>query len=334
MKAKIMFLGFSSLLLITSFSSASATPVDNALANPLLDPKTWRELFSPLPAVAASEAHPLTAAKIALGRRLFFEKRLSKSGELSCNSCHDLNSFGVDNEATSAGHEGKRGSRNSPSVYNAALHAAQFWDGRAKDVEEQALGPVMNPIEMAMPTETQVVALLREDPSYVSAFAAAFPEETDPISFRNVGKAIGAFERTLITPSRFDAFLSGDSNALSPQELEGLRTFRDIGCASCHGGSTLGGLMFQKLGLVRPYATNDLGRYETTKLETDKYVFKVPSLRNIEKTGPYFHDGSITTLEQAVRIMGEHQLGRSLSDEQVTNITAFLKSLTGALPKI
>jgi cytochrome c peroxidase len=288
-----------------------------------------KAIFGVLPKEATSEDNPVTDEKVALGRMLFYENRISKSQEISCNSCHLLDNFGVDGEPTSQGHKGQRGERNSPSVYNAALHIAQFWDGRAADVEEQAKGPILNPVEMAMPASTDVLGVIRSIPGYAPLFAKAFPGEKDPISYDNVGRAIGAFERRLMTPGRFDAFLQGDDGALTDEERKGLSTFMDTGCITCHTGSTVGGQMYQKLGLVKPYETEDLGRFKVTGQETDRYVFKVPSLRNVARTGPYFHDGSIKTLDQAIRLMAEHQLGKTLDDARVASIRTFLESLTG-----
>jgi cytochrome c peroxidase len=294
--------------------------------------QTPNTMFAPLPTQADNAQNPVTAEKIKLGKKLYFETKLSNANDISCNSCHGLNSYGVDNKQFSSGHKGQLGDRNSPSVYNSALHTSQFWDGRAKDVEEQALGPIMNPVEMAMGGETDVIGRLKADPEYPALFKAAFPKDTDPITFANVGKAIGAFERTLQTPSRFDDFLKGNDKALSAQEKKGLETFKSVGCATCHFGDTVGGKMFQKLGLVKPYPTTDPGRFKVTNNEFEKYFFKVPSLRNVEKTAPYFHDGSIKTLDQAVKTMAEYQLGKTLTDEQTADIVAFLKSLTGTLP--
>jgi cytochrome c peroxidase len=292
-----------------------------------------RSGLAALPDLGAAPSDATQQAKITLGKKLYVDPRLSRDKDISCNSCHSLANFGVDNQKTSPGHKKQRGGRNSPSSFNAALHMAQFWDGRAKDVEEQALGPIQNPIEMAMAVGgKEVVARLSADAEYHELFKRAFPTEKDPLTFANVGKAIGAFERTLVTPSRFDAFVKGDDKALSDAGLAGLKTFKEVGCMACHNGATLGGQMYQKLGLVKPYATKDLGRFEVTKNEFDKNVFKVPSLRNVEKTAPYLHDGSIATLEEAVRIMGEYQLGRKLDDKQVAEIVTFLKSLTGKLP--
>lgn len=302
---------------------------------PTCSPKadeSWKGAFQPLPEVASSPDHPSSPQKIALGRSLYLDTRLSKNDKLSCNSCHRLETFGVDNEPTSPGHEGKRGGRNSPSSFNAALHTAQFWDGRAKDVEAQALGPILNPIEMGMASEAQVVEKLKKDPKTVAAFKAAFPNEAEPLTYKNIGEAIGAFERTLITPSRFDSYLKGDNNAITSEEKAGGELFVRTGCTACHMGSTLGGQLYQKLGLVKDYPTTDMGRFEVTKNEADKKVFKVPSLRNVAKTGPYFHDGSVTTLEEAVSKMGEYQLGKQLSESEVASIVTFLNSLTGSLP--
>jgi cytochrome c peroxidase len=290
--------------------------------------EAWKSVFSPLPDAAPSAENPLSAEKIALGKKLYLDKRLSKAQDISCNSCHRLDSFGVDNEPTSPGHKGQRGGRNSPSSFNAALHIAQFWDGRAASVEAQALGPILNPIEMAMDSEAAVIERLKSDPATVKEFAAAFPQEHEPVTYQNVGKAIGAFERTLITPARFDDWLKGDTQALSADEKRGAKLFVESGCTACHNGATLGGQMYQKLGLVKPYATKDLGRYEQTKNEADKFVFKVPSLRNVAKTGPYFHDGSVKTLPEAVSLMAEYQLGKQLTAQQVSDIVTFLNSLT------
>ena len=286
-------------------------------------------VFAPLPDYVTRGDEARSEPMIALGRMLYFDPRMSLSQDLSCNSCHLLDKGGVDGEPTSPGHEGVRGSRNSPTVYNAALHVAQFWDGREPDVEAQALGPVLNPVEMAMGSGDDVVAKLKAVPSYVAAFEAAFPDQPDPITFANFGRAIGAFERGLLTPSPFDAFLKGDHTAMSTQQMQGLQTYLEVGCTTCHNGAAVGGAAFFKLGLVKPYETADVGRFEVTGDEADRQVFKVPSLRNVTRTGPYFHDGSVTGLDQAVKLMGTHQLGRDLTDQQVGEIIAFLDALTG-----
>jgi cytochrome c peroxidase len=290
------------------------------------------QVFAPLPKRAPA-AEPLSEERASLGRMLYYEKRLSVDHDISCNSCHALDKYGVDGEPTSDGHKGQAGTRNSPTVYNAAEHVAQFWDGRAPDVEEQAKGPVLNPVEMAMPNQKVVVAVLKSMPGYVKAFQAAFPDEKDPVSFDNMAKAIGAFERRLITPSRWDKFLEGDQNALTNEEKQGFNTFMTAGCQTCHFGALLGASLYQKLGVIKPYPdTSDQGRFQVTKNEGDKMVFKVPSLRNIEKTGPYFHNGKVGTLEEAVQRMGEYQVGKKLTEAEILSIVTWMKSLTGEIP--
>jgi len=290
-------------------------------------------MFQPLPARALAPDNEATEAKVNLGRMLYYETRISTGGAMSCNSCHALDKYGNDNLPFSPGHEGKLGGRSSPSTYNAALHVAQFWDGRAPNVEEQAKGPVLNPVEMGMPNAAEVVRVLKGIPGYVEAFKAAFPGEADPVTYDNFGRAVGAFERGLLTPSRWDAFLKGDKNALSAEEKKGFATFVRTGCVTCHNGAPVGGMMYQKLGLVKPWpGLKDKGREEATHKESDAYFFKVPSLRNITETAPYLHDGSVKTLEEMVRKMAEHQLGKQLTDEETASIITFLKALKGDLP--
>jgi cytochrome c peroxidase len=280
----------------------------------------------------AAVAKKDTAERIALGRMLFFENRLSKNHDLSCNSCHALASFGVDGKATSEGHKGQKGNRNSPTVFHAAGHIAQFWDGRAATLEDQAAGPMLNPAEMAMPSEKHVLTTLNSIPQYVKAFKTAFPGDKKPVSVTNVARSLAAFERELLTTSRFDKYLAGDEQALSEQERRGLNLFAGSGCTTCHNGPSVGGTSFQKLGLIEDYPTEDKGRFAVTNDEEDLHKFRVPTLRNVEKTGPWFHDGSVKELATAVRLMGKHQLGMTLSDSEVDDIVAFLKSLTGELP--
>ncbi len=291
------------------------------------------KMFAPLPAAMDSSSNPSTEAKIRLGRMLYYEPRLSKSQTVACNSCHLLDRYGVDNQRVSEGHRGLKGNRNAPTVYNAAGHVAQFWDGRAADVEEQAKGPVMNPVEMAMPSPAQVAAVLKSMPEYVSAFQAAFPNQPDPVTFDNMGTAIAAFERGLVTPGRWDRYLQGDQAALTAAEKRGLDTFISTGCAACHNGAYVGGAMFQKLGLVKPWTRDDdPGRFALTKNEADRRSFKVPSLRNIDKTGPYFHNGSVGSLKEAVALMAEYQGGRTLADADAQAIVIWLRTLTGPIP--
>jgi cytochrome c peroxidase len=289
--------------------------------------------FSPLPDEMPLADVETTPAKIELGRMLYYEPRLSKNQKISCNSCHDLAAFGVDNDRVSEGHMEKTGDRNSPTVYNAAGHIAQFWDGRAADVIEQAKGPILNPVEMAMPDETVVVKTLKSIPGYLELFEKAFPNDQDPMTYNNMAEAIGVFETKLVTPSRWDKFLEGDKKALTDVEKEGFNAFTGAGCNVCHSGPYLGGHIFNKLGLTKAWpGVEDLGRYEVTKNESDKFFFKVPSLRNIEKTGPYLHDGSVESLDTLIAMMAEHQLGMQLGDEEVKSIRTFLAALTGDIP--
>jgi cytochrome c peroxidase len=289
--------------------------------------------FSPLPKEIVLANIETTPAKVELGRMLYYEPRLSKNQKISCNSCHDLNAFGVDNESVSEGHMDKTGDRNSPTVYNAAGHIAQFWDGRAADVIEQAKGPILNPVEMAMPDAATVVKTLKSIPGYVELFEKAFPDHEDPVTYDNMAEAIGVFETKLITPSRWDSFLEGDKDALTDAEKIGFNKFVESGCNSCHSGPYLGGHLFNKIGLVKPWPNvDDLGRYEVTNEEADKFFFKVPSLRNVVNTGPYLHDGSISSLDTLITMMAEHQMGKELTGEDVESIKTFLATLVGEIP--
>jgi cytochrome c peroxidase len=290
-------------------------------------------MFRPLPEAVESQKNPITEAKVNLGRMLYYEARLSRNQDVSCNSCHDLANYGVDGQTVSDGFKGRKGTRNAPTVYNAAGHFVQFWDGRAADVEEQAKGPVMNPVEMAMSSPKAVVAVLKSMPGYVAAFKKAFPADKNPVTFGNAARAIGAFERRLMTPSRWDKFLKGDQTALTSAEKAGLNEFMNVGCQACHAGAYLGGEVYQKLGAVKPYPdASDAGREAVTKQESDRMVFKVPSLRNIDKTEPYFHTGKVATLAEAVKQMAEYQLGTQLKDDEIASMVTFLKTLTGEIP--
>jgi cytochrome c peroxidase len=313
-------------------STAACRAGVNVAAGPRINPAQL-EAFGLLPVSMPAAGDPTTPAKIVLGRMLYYDARLSLDRTVSCNTCHPLDAYGVDHRPVSLGVNNQPGTRNAPTVFNAAGHLAQFWDGRAPTVEEQAKGPILNPVEMAMPNGAAVTERLKGIAEYRAAFAAAYPAEADPVTYDNVGNAIGAFERRLVTPSRWDAFLGGDASVLSPTEREGLNTFAAVGCTACHRGTYVGGEMFQKVGLVEPWPEqSDSGRYVVTHRRTDRFVFKVPSLRNIEQTGPYFHDGQVATLEEAVRRMARYQLGRELRDAQVTAVVAWLKSLTGTIP--
>lgn len=296
--------------------------------------------FKPVPdSPPALADNPLTPEKIELGKMLYFDPRLSASWLISCNTCHNLALGGVDLLETSIGHGWQKGPRNSPTVLNAVFNLAQFWDGRAKDLKEQAKGPVQAAVEMNS-TPERAVKTLKSIPEYVERFKKAFPGEADPVSFDNMARAIEAFEATLLTPdSRFDRYLKGDAAALNAEEKQGLELFLNKGCVACHGGVNLGGTGYFAFGVVeKPGADvlppDDKGRFEVTKTATDEYVFKSPSLRNIDLTPPYFHSGRVWDLKQAVAIMGSAQLGATLTDEEATRITAFLRTLTGRQPRI
>ena len=275
-----------------------------------------------------------------LGKKLYYDERLSASGMMSCNTCHPISNYGVDNEPTSPGHDSTRGTRNSPTTFNAYFHVAQFWDGRSPDLADQAKGPVLNPIEMGMKNDVEVIEILKNSESYTEMFKAAFPGEENPIDFDHFALAIADFEATLATPAAFDAFLEGAVSALDENQKAGLSLFIETGCIACHTGPGLGGNMMQRFGLVHgPYwdftgsSRQDKGKFEVTGLESDKYVFKSPSLRNIEKTAPYFHDGSVGSLHEAVRIMAYTQLGKELTNEEIDLMVSFFQSLTGTIPE-
>ena len=288
-----------------------------------------KSLFGTLPKTMP-ETESDTPIMISLGEKLYMDKRLSVNDSQSCNSCHNVvdGGPGVDNTQFSPGAiAGKFGGRNAPTVWNAGFQLAQFWDGREANLKAQAKGPILNPVEMGMPSEQAVVDKISAIPEYQDAFKAAF-NANNAISYDNLAHAIGAFERTLITKDRFDQYMEGNTAALSQQEKDGLQAFINTGCPACHSGPTLGGHVYQKLGLVKPYENQgDQGRFDLTKNPADKMVFKVPMLRDVARTAPYFHDGKVETLENAVKLMAELQLGRKLDDKTVTDIVAFLKSM-------
>lgn len=292
-----------------------------------LIPAYAQEPITPIPAPAVKDAK-----LVELGKKLFFDPRLSKSGFISCNSCHNLSMGGSDNLKTSIGHNWQKGPINAPTVLNSSLNVAQFSDGRALTLKDQAGGPIANPGEMAS-THDLAVDVLRSIPAYVAEFKATFG--TDTVDIERVTRAIAAFEETLVTPnSRFDKWLKGDKKALTPTELAGYELFKDSGCTACHNGSAAGGNTFQKMGVVEPYKSKSPaeGRVAVTKEEADRFNFKVPTLRNVELTYPYFHDGEAVTLAQAVEVMGRIQLGKKFTDTENAQIVAFLKTLTGDQP--
>lgn len=309
-------------------------PAEN---DPLL--QQAQALFEPIPTEPpAIEGNAYTEEKERLGRTLWFDPRLSSSWVVSCNTCHNLGTAGVDLQPLSIGHAWQRGGRNSPTALNAVFNIAQFWDGRAEDLAEQAMGPIQDALEMNN-TPERAVATLRSMPGYVEMFEAAFPEEDEPITFENMARAIEVFESTLLTPnSRFDQFLRGEV-ALDDEERDGLELFMNRGCVVCHRGVNVGGHGYYPFGVItQPDAAilppDDLGRYALTNVETDRYAFKSPTLRNVALTPPYFHSGAVWELADAVRIMGSAQLGADLNEDEVQAIVTFLYTLNGEQPVV
>ena len=322
--------GTSAEIIVLAEPPAATSPVrrpGEASANRGISPRILRRF-----AMLEPDGTPRSTALIDLGRMLYYEPRLSRSGEVSCDSCHLLERYGTTSTKVSTGVGGQQGTRNAPSTYHAAGHFAQFWDGRAATIEEQVKGPIEDPREMGM-TRADAVAALAGIEGYRVAFRAAFPRDAAPITFDHIAGAIAAFERGLTTPSRWDRFLAGDSTALTAIEQEGATTFANVGCIVCHTGSYVGGSMFEKVGARIPWPEqNDRGRRNVTGNLADDMVFKVPSLRNVARTAPYFHDGSAATLEQAVEAMAHHQLGIELGAGEVRAIVAWLDTLTGDIP--
>jgi len=323
-------------------------------ADPLRDQA--KSLFEPIPETPpALPGEPATPEKLALGKMLYFDPRISENHDISCSLCHNISMGGVDGHSLSMGHSGQLGGRKVPTVLNAVFNKMQFWDGRAADLKEQVVSSVMafpearsktrggpmiiNPTEMTT-TKQHAVEQLKGIPGYVDAFKKAFPDETDPIVYDNIGKAIAVFEATLITPDApFDRWLKGDDEALSEEQKQGLKIFIEKGCSNCHNGINIGGGMFSRFGVTQNPGTqllpsDDWGRFAVTKSLSDKYVFKVPTLRNVELTAPYFHSGRLWDLKQAVAVMGEFQLDEKLSESETDKITEFLKSLTGRQPEV
>lgn len=304
-------------LIVGSLLALSALSASAALLDSVNIPKT-----------------PQQEAKIELGKMLWFDPRLSLSGKVSCNTCHDLSTNGADTKPLSIGYAGRKGTVNSPTVFNAEKQIAQFWDGRAKTLAEQATGPITNPLEMAMTPEL-AEGVIRSIPGYRPYFEKAFGSKNP--TFSEIAEALAAFETTLTTPNApFERYLKGDKNALTQKQIDGLKLFRRSGCIRCHSGNLLGGTSFQKVGSVRPYVTDNSskGRMDVSGKPWDEMMFKVPTLLNVERTAPYFHDGAVKTLPDAVKKMADIQLDMNLSEKQVEEIVAFLESLNGELPKI
>lgn len=304
--------------------------------------------FEILPGKAeAPSDNPVSAAKVSLGKQLFFDPRLSLDGTVSCNSCHNVMASGTDNRPVSVGVSGQKGGRSAPTVWNAAFMSVQFWDGRAASLEDQAKGPILNPVEMGLPSAEEAVKRINAIPGYVEQFRTVFRTQ-DAVTYDNIAKAIAAYERTLLTPdSAFDRYQKGDKKALSEQAKRGMKLVETVGCVGCHTGPDFAGPAlpvgsgfyqkfptFEDNEYVKKYnLKGDDGRFSVTKDEADRHMWRVPTWRNVALTAPYFHNGSVATLDEAVRVMAKTQLDRTLTDQEVDDIVAFLNSLTGKLPK-
>jgi cytochrome c peroxidase len=296
------------------------------------------QIFGPLPQAMPSEQNPITPAKVKLGKILYYESRISIDGTVSCAKCHPISLYAVDGLKKSLGNNCKENPRNDPTLFNAASQLSEHWIGNRTSVEDQAKQALVGPPSFGMPSYESVEKILKGMKGYMALFQDAFPGEKDPVNVDNFAKAIGAFERTLVTPAPFDDFMKGNTGALAEQQKRGLKTFLDTGCMTCHFSPYMGGQLYQKFGVFEPYWNYtksekiDEGRFVVTKNEADKYVFKVPVLRNVAMTRPYFHDGSIDKLEHAIWIMAKVQLGKDLSKQQADEIAAFFTSLTGRIP--
>ncbi len=317
------------------------------LFSALVSTSVWA--LKPLPQKVPTPAdNPITPAKVELGKMLYFDPRLSIDGTISCNSCHNVMADGADGRPVGVGVRGQRGGRGSPTVWNSAFNSVQFWDGRAASLEDQAKGPLTNPIEMGMPNHDEVIKRINQIPGYVSAFKKAFPKDNSAVNIDNLAKAIATYERTLITPnSPFDKFIKGNKKAMTAQQIRGMKLIEEIGCTSCHTGDNFNGEGLKMgEGNYQPFPQipgsdydkkydllSDKGRYEVTKKNDDKNHWRVPTWRNVALTAPYFHNGKVKTLDEAVRVMGKTQLGMDLTDPQVSDIVAFLNALTGEFPK-
>ena len=301
--------------------------------------KQAQELFRPLPQDRAIIADPITKERVALGQMLFFDPRLTVDGNLSCANCHQPARYGTDGLATAIGVRNRPHPRNAPTILNSGLSPIIHWRGDRETLEDQVIKAVTSPITSGQPDEAAVIERLRQIPGYGDLFKAAFPDDPQPLTGQNIAAAISVYERSLTTPSAFDRYLAGDRDALSPKALSGLEAFINTGCAACHNGVHVGGTMYRKFGIVEDYwkATGsrviDKGRADVTNNPDDLYVFRVASLRNVAMTAPYFHDGSVKTLPEAVKVMARIQIGATLSDAETGEIAAFLESLTGDLPK-
>jgi cytochrome c peroxidase len=329
MKLHLCFAGIA-LLVVVAPATAADTETERL--------KQGQELFQPLPRDMAKPDAPITPERVALGRLLFFDPRLTVDADLSCSSCHQPERHGTDGLSKSIGVKQRPHPRNAPTILNAGLNFIIHWRGDRDSLEDQVIKALASPITSGQPDEKAIIDRLTQIPSYAPLFKAAFPDDPHPMTGENIAKAIGAYERTLVTPSPFDRYLAGDVDALSPKARGGLDTFINTGCAGCHNGVLVGGRMYQKFGVVEDYwkatgsQTIDKGRADVTKNPDDLYRFRVASLRNVAVTAPYFHDGSVATLPEAVHVMARVQLGVTLGEAETSGIVAFLESLTGELP--
>ncbi|MDY0300137.1 MAG: cytochrome-c peroxidase [Trichlorobacter sp.] len=330
MKKPVSLLAAAACLLAASFTNADYAELRASAIS----------MFKPIPAEAPQiKGNPHSDDKLQLGRMLYFEPRLSASQLISCQTCHNVGLAGGDLQETSTGHGWQKGPRNAPTTYNAVFNTAQFWDGRASDLMEQAKGPVQASVEMNN-TPEMVVKTLKSIPQYVELFGKAFPGEKDPVTFDNMAKAIELYEATLLTPNDgLDRFMAGDDKALTADQKEGLKLFIEVGCVGCHDGINLGGTDYYPFGVMeKPSAdllpSGDKGRFTVTNTSQDEYVFRSPALRNIALTAPYFHSGKVWKLQDAVAVMGTSQLGAELNEQQTIKITRFLEALTGDQPEV
>ncbi len=292
----------------------------------LLQVDLFSALITPIP-LKVTDVNP---KKVKLGHQLFFDPILSKNDKISCESCHIVSEGGDDNKKVSIGINGQKDNVNAPTVLNSRYNFVQFWNGRAKNLQEQAMDAITNPVEMGN-TVSNLVKVLKNNSYYSKEFNSIYK---NGVTKKNIADAIAEYEKTLITPnSPFDKYLRGDKNALTKEQKEGYELFKKIGCIACHNGINIGGNLYAKFGNVMGANSSNLGRYDVTKNPNDKYLFKVPSLRNIALTAPYFHDGRFNKLKNVVKFMVEHQLGKNMNNNDVNKIVSFLKSLTGKLPK-
>jgi cytochrome c peroxidase len=327
---KVVILTWMIPLSILSFASVVLAGENDLLTQ-------TKQIFNPLPQLISSEKNPVTPGKTNLGKILFYETRISVDGTVSCARCHPIGLYAADGLKKSIGNHCKVNPRNAPTLFNAAGQISAHWIGNRADVEDQAKQSVIGPPSFGMPSYEAVEKILKEIKGYMNLFKKAFPQDKDPVNVDNFAKAIGAFERTLVTPSPFDSFLKGNKKILTGDQQRGLNTFIQTGCITCHSGTYVGGQMYQKFGIFEPYwkytksEKIDEGRYDVTKNESDKYLFKVPVLRNVAKTPPYFHDGSVDKLIEAISIMAKIQLGKDISEQQGEDLVKFLTTLTGEI---